>query len=477
MRNPTRRDLACGIAAGWTASTLPALAQAPAIQAAPAAKTEGAGPWRDLAAAPAQIKLRPDEGAKEAAFWVFDGQLAGPVIRVRQGEEVRLRLANKTPSPVTLHWHGVRNLSAMDGVGGLTQPAVEPGGSFEYRFTPPDAGTFLVRPLCPGRSGEAAGRGLSALLVVDEPQPPKVDADLACLVQDWRLEPDGTLAPFGGALEAAFLGRLGGVITVNGRAIPERVELAPGSRVRLRLANGCNARVMRIRFDGVKVYVATIDGQPTDTFEPLRASLPFPPGTRYDLMLDIAAQPGPSGAVVALVGQGAPLIEFAARGDAAESKRPALPAIAAPAPNKLLPAQIKLQNAARREIVIGGGAGRGPSGDPVYAGDPARIWTMNGKPGTAGGPPVLSVKRGSPVVFNIKNQTPLPQPVHLHGHVFRLLHPADDGWEPYWLDTLQIAENRNVHIAFVADNPGRWAISSTVLERFDTGLWTWFEVT
>jgi FtsP/CotA-like multicopper oxidase with cupredoxin domain len=42
---------------------------------------------------------------------------------------------------------------------------------------------------------------------------------------------------------------------------------------------------------------------------------------------------------------------------------------------------------------------------------------------------------------------------------------------------VQIPENRTLLIAFVADNPGKWAITSSVLERFDTGLWTWFEVT
>ena len=48
----------------------------------------------------------------------------------------------------------------------------------------------------------------------------------------------------------------------------------------------------RIRFDGLKVYVLAVDGQPTDTFEPLRATLPFPPGTRYDLMLDMPTEAG-----------------------------------------------------------------------------------------------------------------------------------------------------------------------------------------
>jgi hypothetical protein len=56
------------------------------------------------------------------------------------------------------------------------------------------------------------------------------------------------------------------------------------------------------------------------------------------------------------------------------------------------------------------------------------------------------------------------------------LHPYDDGWDPYFLDTLLVPEYRTVRIAFVAANPGKWLIASTNLERFDAGLWTWFEV-
>ena len=89
----------------------------------------------------------------------------------------------------------------------------------------------------------------------------------------------------------------------------------------------------------------------------------------------------------------------------------------------------------------------------------------------------MSVRRGAPVVLALKNETPFVQPFHLHGHVFRLLHPFDDGWEPYFLDTVQVPENRTIRIAFNADNPGKWLLASTVMERFDAGLWTWIEVT
>ncbi|HEX2725158.1 MAG TPA: multicopper oxidase family protein [Beijerinckiaceae bacterium] len=461
---PTRRRVIGGLAVSL--ATL-ARAQASSRSAPP---SDG---WRELTAAPGSVRLRPD-AASETPVWTFDGQVPGPTLRVRPGEQVRVRLRNQIERPLSLHWHGVRNVSAMDGVGGLTQPPVAPGQSFDYRFTPPDAGTFLVRPLVIGGSSEPAERGLSALLVVEERQPPKVDHEFALLVDDWRLGEDGALAPFGDPLEASAAGRLGNWLTVNGKGVPYEIKVAPGARVRLRLANGCNARSLRIRFDNIKAYVAAVDGQPTDTFEPLRSTLPLAPGGRYDLLFDAPANAGARNTVSAVLGPGIPLVVFVTEGDPA---RNAPSPMAALPENKQLPREIRLQSALRRDVVIQGGAKAGPGGQPVYTGDPKRIWTINGVPGAAASPPLFTAKRGSPVVLSLKNQTPVVQVMHVHGHAVRLLHLADDGWDPYWLDTVQIPENRTLLIAFVADNPGKWALSSAVLERFDTGLWTWFEVT
>ena len=458
----TRRSVAAGLAA-----TLRPLGH---LQASP----EQTGAARALTAAPVRRRLKP-EPAVEAELWAFNGEIPGPVIRVRRGEDVRLAVRNDVPRPLSLHFHGVRGAAAMDGVGGFSQQPIRTGDTFEYRFTPPDAGTFLIRPLVIGGSSELSERGLSATLIVEEREPPPLDHEFVLVVDDWRLEPDGALAPFGAPLEAATGGRLGNWLGVNAKDAPARLALPPGSRVRLRLLNACNARSMRIRFDDLKLYVIAVDGQPTDTFEPLRSTLPFAPGSRYDLLLDLPSEPGAVGHVMALIGEGVPLVTLATEGDAL--KRPALPAIAALPANKLLPPGIRLQDAVRKDVSIAGGAKRGPDGRPVLEGDPKKIWTMNGAAGSASSAPLVSVKRGSPVVLTIVNQTPAIQPIHLHGHVFRLLHPFDDGWEPYWIDTLQVPEGRTVRIAFTADNPGRWLLSSTVLERFDTGLWTWFEVT
>ena len=83
---------------------------------------------------------------------------------------------------------------------------------------------------------------------------------------------------------------------------------------------------------------------------------------------------------------------------------------------------------------------------------------IDGASGAAGLAPIFSVKRGQVVVLALRNETAFPQALHLHGHCFRLLHPLDDGWEPYWRDCVIIPPGRHARIAFVADNPGMWMI-------------------
>lgn len=467
----TRRSALTGLAAATAVTALPGAARA---QPAPPAPTTPEPPLRTLTAAAAKARLRPAP-AVDSEIWAFDGATPGPTLRMRQGETLRLELLNNTSAPLSLHWHGLRGEAAMDGVGGFSQPAIAPGDRFTYRLKPPDSGTILYRPLVLGGAAEPAGRGLSGLLVVEELEPPPVALDLPVLVTDWLLGDDNAVQPFlPEALTAAAAGRLGSWVTVNGAAPPQRVPVAPGARVRLRLANACNARIMRLRFDGIKAVVVAVDGQPTESFEPVRSQLPFAPGTRYDLLVDMPAEAGATAIVTALVGPGVPLVRLVTEGAA----RPASTAPMALKANPTLPAAVRLQDAVRPQMVIEGGAKLGADLKLDMAGvDPARPWRLNGRTGDAAGKPLFSVKRGTPIVLAIENRTAFLQPLHVHGHCFRLLHPLDDGWEPYFLDTVQIPDGKRLHIAFIAENPGRWLISSTVLERFDRGLWTWFEVT
>lgn len=476
---PSRRRTLGGLFA--TVLGTPALGQQrqtnrPTPQATPAPRTDATprDVQQTLTLAPSKARLRPSPPV-DFDVWATNGAVPARPLRIRLGDTAVITVDNKTDQPLALHWQGVRGASGMDGVGGFSQEPIAPGASFVYRLTPPDAGIFLWRPVMLGQSGPAQDRGLSGALVVDEINPPLVDLDVTVVVDDWLLTDDSKVVPFERGPGHAAAGRLGSWITVNGRAAPERIPVALGARVRVRLVSACNARLMRLRFDGMRPYVIAVDSQPTDSFEPLRAALPFPPGGRYDLLVDVPNEGGGVGTVMAQIGAGVPLLMLVATDKPVS--RPALPAIGPIGENKLLPPAIRLQDALRVDMIIDGGARATPDGKlDLTTVDLSKPWTINGAAGDASSKPLFSVPVGRPVVLAISNKTIWTQVMHIHGHTCRLLHPLDDGWEPYWTDNAQIPEGRTLRFAFKADNPGKWLISSGVIERFDAGLWTWFEV-
>jgi FtsP/CotA-like multicopper oxidase with cupredoxin domain len=87
--------------------------------------------------------------------YTFNGQVPGPTIEGRTGEEIVIRLKNSLPEPTVIHWHGLRVPADMDGTD-LAQQPVEPGETFEYRFTPPECRHLLVPfPRQRNRAGRA----------------------------------------------------------------------------------------------------------------------------------------------------------------------------------------------------------------------------------------------------------------------------------------------------------------------------------
>lgn len=397
-----------------------------------------------------------------AILWSLDGTAAGPVLRAKPGELCEITVTNNIEASLSLHWHGLRSENAYDGVGGLTQDPIAPGQSFTYRLALPEPGTCLIRPCIIGATSEPVGRGLTGMLIIEEPQPPAVDAEICAIIDDWLLSPSGEIEAF----TPMPLGRLGNKLTVNGSAVPFVFGGPAGTRIRLRLANACNARAMRIRFDNLKAYVVAVDGQPTEVFEPLKSSLPFCPGNRYDVIFDLPSNTEPTAALIALIGEGQTLMSFRSRATKAGTTKPE---IAQLPPNPKLPAVIRLQDAARFIMNI----------QPVIekVGSSPQGWSVNNRRGEIGIPSAFAVRRNTPIVLAITNETPVAQPFHINGHCFRMLHPFDDGWDPFWLDTLQIPASSTVRLAFTPDRPGKWLMASTVAERFDTGLWSWFEVT
>ena len=108
-------------------------------------------PWRmnqgvkefHLVAEPVVREMTP--GFK-AHLWGYNGQSPGPTIEVVEGDRVRIFVTNKLPEVTSVHWHGQRLPNGMDGVTGLTQPAIAPGKTFVYEFVARRPGTFMYHP-------------------------------------------------------------------------------------------------------------------------------------------------------------------------------------------------------------------------------------------------------------------------------------------------------------------------------------------
>jgi FtsP/CotA-like multicopper oxidase with cupredoxin domain len=93
----------------------------------------------------------------KAKVWGYNGTTPGPTIEVVEGDRVRIFVTNRLREHTTIHWHGIILPSGMDGVGGLTQPHIQPGETYVYEFTVRQHGTHMYhRPICRRRS--PAGR-------------------------------------------------------------------------------------------------------------------------------------------------------------------------------------------------------------------------------------------------------------------------------------------------------------------------------
>jgi len=441
---------------------------------------------RSLKAASSRARLAgPDR--PPASAWAYNDSMPGPVLRLRQGQRVRITVENGLDEDTTVHWHGIRLPNAMDGVPGLTQPPIAPGASFAYEFTPPDAGTFWYHPHAD--SLVQIGRGLAGALIVEEAEPVAFDRDVIWLMQDWRLTADGQIAGgFGSAMDAAMSGRVGNLVTING-TVPADQTVRAGERVRLRLANAALARMMALRFEDHRPIVLAIDGQPCEAHEPDDGRLVLGPAMRIDIGLDMQGAPGGRYRVIDDFYDGLAYTLTTLAYDRAQPLR-AHPLDAPPAlPRNPLP-KPDLDRAVRQEIVLQGGmmgggklAGVGGMMGMAMPGmNGGAAWAINGMSmtgdGHAGMAPQFTLERGATCRLTLRNETAWWHPMHVHGFSLSVLS-RNGSPVPHrqWQDTVLLAPRDTVECAFVADNPGDWMLHCHVGDHQMAGLMTVFRVT
>src|ERR1700733_8092921 len=206
-----------------------------------------------------------DPNPAESPLWGYDGTLPGPLLRATRGQEIRYRVFNYLPEPTAIHWHGMRIANAMDGAPPLTQPDIAPGDSFEYRLTPPDAGTFWYHPPNPSR------RGLHGAFIVDEPgsgatgkgipADQQEETGPAFILDSWSTTDGGPHAPDQTA-------KVTESFTINGHPPAIDLKVWAKTRLRLRLINASYRRMLSLRITGLRSFVMAINGQPAQPFAP-----------------------------------------------------------------------------------------------------------------------------------------------------------------------------------------------------------------
>lgn len=450
------------------------------------------------------------------ALWHYAGTYEGrsivnPLLRLRQGQNVDLTLHNALDEDTTAHWHGLAVDETNDGSG--LHP-IAPGAQRRYQFRVGDrAGLYWYHAHPHGNTGKQIQRGLAGLLLVEDEHELKLRArlgldwgvrDLPLLLSDKQVDANNTIVYKDGADDW-----IGNRVLVNWTPEPYH-EAVPGL-YRLRLLNGCNARLWRLGFlhrgQPLPFLLIGTDGGLLE--KPWRIDdLFLGPAQRIDLIVDFSTVPvgervlltsldymamenedesGPlqphlmadhPGAVP--MGAAQDIMEFRIVPD--RSARRAFGAAAVPQRLSTLP-EVQSDGLPTRRFRL--------------ALDAEGRWLINQwNMHINGHDAVFRVRRGTREIWEIHNAlASMPHPLHVHGFQFRVLSrsisPPDiraravttTGLSPHdlgLLDTILIWPGETVRIALDFSQPftgsQRYMLHCHNLEHEDMGMMVTFAV-
>ena len=194
-------------------------------------------PWRmnngvkefHLVAEPVVREIAP---GMKAHLWGYNGQSPGPTIEVVEGDRVRVFVTNRLPEVTSVHWHGQPVPNGMDGVSGLTQPAIAPGKTFVYEFEAKRAGSFMYHPHADEMTQMAMGLMGSWVTHPKNPKFMPVDRDFIFLLNAYDIDPGSYTPKINTMLDFNLW-------TWNSRAFPgiDPLVVRKSDRVRIRVGN------------------------------------------------------------------------------------------------------------------------------------------------------------------------------------------------------------------------------------------------
>jgi len=254
----------------------------------------------------------------------INGTIPGPLIRLKEGQEVTIRVRNQLMEASSIHWHGILLPAHMDGVPGVSFRGIQPGEIYHYRFSVKQSGTYWYH----SHSGGQELQGMYGPMILDplEPDPFQYDREYVVILSEWSLEStegmmdrlkkssgyynfqkrdarefisDAKRWGFWQAMRnyvmwdemrmdpTDFADVTGATFTFLMNGLPAAANwtglFQPGERVRLRFINAAAMTFYDVRIPGLPMTVVQADGQNVQsvTIEEFR----FGPAETYDVLI------------------------------------------------------------------------------------------------------------------------------------------------------------------------------------------------
>ena len=382
----------------------------------------------------------------------FNGQVPGPLLRLREGVPVTIDVTNGGPDPDLTHWHGLAIDPINDGAMEEGSPMIAPGATLRYSFTPKPTGTRWYHTHASAFDNlSAAGYTgqFGFLLVEGKDAPGKYDQEINLAIHHW----EGSFVPMVEMMreqshnEPLTSGSDVGYkyATINGHMLGagEPIRVKPGQRVLLRLLNASATENVVLALPGHKFKVIAMDGNPVPNPTSVEV-LSLAVAERVDAIVEMSNPGvwvlGSTLEKARAMGLGI-VVEYAGKTGAPVWKDPT-PAewdytqfagtAAAPTPDETYTLTF-------RDI----GAKKGTNFD---------IWTINNKSWPDLEP--MKLISGKRYRLILRNGSGDQHPIHLHRHTFEVVKIGDKSLSGLKKDVINIMPLDTVEVDFVADNPG-----------------------
>jgi FtsP/CotA-like multicopper oxidase with cupredoxin domain len=406
------------------------------------------------------------------------------------GKPFRVRVENGIGEPSLIHWHGLAPPWRQDGVPGISGPPIPAGGSADYDFPLRFGGTFWMHS---HQGLQEQGLMTAPLIIHDERDRPD-EQEVVVMLADFSFTPaeqifenlkkSGSMA--GMAKPTAAMASPSGMSNMkmakadtgpdlndvkydaflaNFRTLadPELVKVEPGARALLRIINSSSMSAFHVGLGALEGELIAVDGF---AIAPIRGrSFPLAVAQRLDIRVSLPPGPGAYPVLAQLEGERSQTGIILVAAGAAVSRIPG----AAETPSPALTLDLERTLRAQKPLAE-------RKADRVHilnlTGEMAGyVWSINNVIWNKDTPP-LAVAEGERVELVFVNQTPMPHPMHLHGHEFQVVEIDGERFPGAMRDTILVTPGRRVVVAFDALNPGWWALHCHLLYHLDAGMFT-----